>query len=84
MLFLLYVYFVNQTVMHVVARENAEQAISNLSAEVGSMELAYIAVRNEITLSYAEENGFNASEHTAFVARQDTATQLSLLDSDEN
>lgn len=83
LLFALYVYLVNQTVMHVVAREEAEIVLSDVRAEVGALELSLINTRSSITLAYAEMHGFVASENTAFIARNAAAEVLSFADVNE-
>lgn len=77
LMFTAYVYLVNQTIMHVVAREEAELLLADVRAEVGAMELSLINTRSEITLAYAKEQGFAQSENTVFLAKEDTASKLS-------
>lgn len=77
LMFATYVYLVNQTIMHVVAREDAEIVLADMSAEVGALELSLINTRGEITLAYAKTNGFVESSDTVFLAKSDTEQKLS-------
>jgi len=68
LLFLLYAYFVNQTIINVVAREKIEKDIADVSGEIGDTEFDYMTLRNNLTLDVAYAKGFKDTEVTAFVS----------------
>ncbi len=67
--FLLYAYLVNKTVMNVVARENAENDISELSTTIGTLESQYMTLKNSVTLDLAYSRGFKDATPSQFISR---------------
>jgi len=73
-----YVYFINQTILNIVARENLEGDIVALNSEISEMEFEYIAQKNKITLSYAYSVGFKDANNVKFASRKLVGQGLSL------
>lgn len=73
-----YGYFVNQTVVNIVARTSAETAIEDVRSSIGNLESEYIATKNAITLEFAHARGFSETEMTesSYVSRIDSDTLL--------
>jgi hypothetical protein len=69
MMFSMYVYLVNATVMNVVARQDTERAISSLSTSIGELEFKYIGLKNSVTLELAHAKGFKDTSPSSFLAR---------------
>ncbi len=65
-----YVYAVNQTVRNIVARQNMETELMELTALIGEKEFKYISQKNEIDLDTALSMGFRPVETRIFVSRQ--------------
>ena len=75
---ILYVYFVNQTILNIVARENLEGDIVALNSEISEMEFEYISQKNAITLVYAYSLGFKDANNVKFASRKLAGQGLSL------
>lgn len=76
-IFAVYVYLINKTVMNVVAREQTEQDIAQLSGTLGELEFKYITLKNIITLDLAYERGFQETSPKAFISRTTRPASLS-------
>jgi cytochrome bd-type quinol oxidase subunit 2 len=72
LVFVLYVYLVNKTVLNVVAREQTTRQIATLSTSIGELEFKYISAKNAVTLDLAYSHGFENSQPTLFVSRGQT------------
>ncbi len=77
-----YMYFINNTVHNVVARQDLEAEASNLTLSIGNREFQYISKRNGITLSRAKELGFKEVLAKTFISKK--GSQVSLLTRDSN
>lgn len=75
--FVLYMFFVNQAVLNVVAREEIENDLAGLNAKVSELEFEYISLKNSITIKYALDRGFEEARDVAFVER-DSGSSFSL------
>jgi len=73
-----YAYMVNQAVLNVVARENLEIKISELSSEVSKMEAKYIEMANQIDLNLAYQLGFEEAPAKKYVSRKSNEGSFSL------
>ena len=73
-----YIYFVNQTVWNVVARQNTVKAIHKVSSEVAALEATYMSLSSSLTLEQALLLGFKevTSADTLFVERQIPAVAI--------
>ncbi len=69
----LYMYFVNQTVWNVVARQQTESATVSLNSKLGDLEFQYIAAKNNITLEVAQSMGYQSADQKVFVTRDQSA-----------
>lgn len=67
--FVLYMFFVNQAVLNVVAREEIENDLASLNAKVSELEFEYISLKNSITIKYAYDRGFKDVTDIAFAER---------------
>ena len=65
----LYVYAINATTHNIAVRQNLEREITRLTAEEGSLEFAYIELRNKITLDTARQYGFAEVSTPIYVSR---------------
>ncbi len=74
--FILYMFLVNGAIQNVVAREEIENNLATLNAEVSELEFEYIALKNSITIQYAYERGFEEAENITF-ARRGAGSNLS-------
>ncbi len=74
----LYIYSVTTTIHNVVSRQNLEAQASQLTVQMSTEEYQYIALRNNITLSYAQSLGFKEVVNTNFISRSGNA-QVSYL-----
>jgi hypothetical protein len=75
--FFFYVYLVNKTVMNVVARQQVERSISQLSSDLGTLEFKYIGLKNKVTLELAHAKGFQDATPITFLAREGTNSSIS-------
>ncbi len=74
-----YGYFVRQTIVNIVARQNMESEITELSAKILTRETAYLKAKNEITEELAENKGFIAVSRQKFVVQSVKTPGLSLV-----
>jgi hypothetical protein len=73
-----YAYFVNKTVLNIVARKNIQEEISVLSSDISGLEFDYMKYKNTITLGYTHDLGFNDVKNTTFITRGTSDTRLTL------
>ena len=73
-----YGYFVNQTILNIVARENIEEKTMTLNSEISEMEFDYIALKNDVNIDYAYSIGFVDVENVKFASRRLPVTALSV------
>lgn len=66
-----YVFFVQQTIMNVVEREKTLKEARVVSSEIGDMESAYIALKNNITLDFAYAQGFKDADATEYISKRE-------------
>lgn len=66
---LTYVYFVSASVVHIVARKDAETTLSRTATEVAELESQYFALSKDITRERAATLGLVPVEDTQFVNR---------------
>lgn len=76
---LLYAYFVNQTVLNVVARKNIEENMTQTHARIGEMEFEYMKLKESLTIEKAFALGLEVNENKRFVSRS-TSDTLTLRD----
>lgn len=73
----LYVYFLQQTVSHVVERENLDTSIASLHSEIGDAEFNYGSSVSEVTKDRALALGFEPVDTATYVTRADRGTFVS-------
>lgn len=66
--FLSYGYLINATIGNVVARQQAQSAITKLSAELATLETTHLQLKNRIDPSLAAQLGFVDVAEPRFVA----------------
>lgn len=64
-----YAYFVNKTVLHIVARKDLKEEVALASARIAEMEYEYMQTKSELTQEYAHTLGFREVEKPHFVTR---------------
>lgn len=64
-----YIYAINATARHIADRQNRERQITKISADLNSLEFAYIELKNNVTLELAYEYGFREAKSPLFVSR---------------
>ena len=74
-----YAYFVKQTIINIVERENFEDEIVVLNSEIGKLEFDYIALKNEVDIDYAHSIGFVNVHEMKFASRAVPTKNLSLV-----
>ncbi|AKM84178.1 TPA: hypothetical protein DCZ46_04115 [Candidatus Campbellbacteria bacterium] len=74
-----YAYFVKQTIINIVERENFEDEIVVLNSEIGKLEFDYIALKNEVNIDYAHSIGFVNVREMKFASRAIPTKNLSLV-----
>jgi hypothetical protein len=75
---LLYGYFLNQAIVHVVERETILEESSMLASRIGELEFQYIALENAISLAHARMLGFVDVDDPVFVTRTPDAKSITL------
>jgi cell shape-determining protein MreC len=76
----LYGYFINQTILNVVARKNIEADLIELGSEVSSLEVEYIKLKNKIDLEFAHSLGYKDVSDIKFVSRKSLGKTLTIND----
>lgn len=65
--FLLYTYFLNATILHIVERKSVERDISEVTIHISELETQYMAKSAEVTPVLAQSLGFVEPEGIVFV-----------------
>lgn len=65
-----YMYSINVTIRNVVARQNLENKISELTLSVGNDEFQYISLRNNVTLALAYSLGFKDVKEKTYISKK--------------
>ena len=77
----LYGYFVSQSILHVVVREEIEQNMTAVNASISELEYGYLNKKNNINLELAHSLGYTSIERKHFVTRKSlSGTGLTLRD----
>src|SRR5579872_1715667 len=71
----LYIYFITATVKNVVLQKQLSLEVGNLSEEVSVKEFSSIALKDAVTLQYAESLGFAEAQNKVFI----TPTSVSFV-----
>lgn len=73
----LYVYFLQQTVSHVVEREDLDTRIASLESEIGDAEFNYGSSVSKVNMEKAFALGFEQINTATYVTRADRGTFVS-------
>ncbi len=74
--FLAYIYFVSQSVVHVVMRKEVDTQIASLSTHVAELESEYIEMQHKVSNDIASLQGFVVADKKIFIDK--TAATLVL------
>ena len=69
-----YIYAINVTARNVALRQNLERQTAGVSANLDSLEFAYIELKNNITIELAYQRGFREIKNPLYVSRAGTAS----------
>lgn len=69
---LLYLYFLNLSVVHVVMRKEADQSYNQLQAEIAMLETEYITSQHKIAERIVSLEGYQRKAPKIFVSRTNT------------
>ena len=70
LMLVMYVFFVNATVMNIVGRQTAERAASSVNSHISDLESQYLALASGITPEYAHSIGFAETKTEAYATRK--------------
>ncbi|HJN62977.1 MAG TPA: hypothetical protein QGH03_01970 [Candidatus Paceibacterota bacterium] len=73
-----YGYFVKQTIVNVVSRQNVEEEMGDLGSRVSNLEVRYIELKNKIDLDFAYSLGYKDVSEVKFVSRSELSKTLTL------
>jgi hypothetical protein len=65
-----YMYSINVTIRNVVARENLENKVADLTLAIGNEEFQYINLRNTVTLPLAYSLGFKDVKEKTYISKK--------------
>jgi hypothetical protein len=65
---LVYVYFLNITILNVIERKHTEQRISEVGININKLELSYMNLSKAVTPLFAESLGFQNSKNGVMFA----------------
>lgn len=74
--FALYIVFMGQTIVNIIERKNIETQTRNLSTEVSSLEIEYIALSKKVDYDLAQSLGYNDSKDTYYASRHQAMTSI--------
>lgn len=75
-----YLYFLSTTVMHVTMRQQSERKLSDMTANIATLESQYVDLTSNINIEHAYALGFKdtTSDQTQFVKRSATLGTLGM------
>lgn len=73
---MLYIYFLNVSVVHVVMRKEATQQANQLRTEIAMLETSYIEAQHKIADRIADLDGYTIDTDKIFVTRGETGLVL--------
>ena len=73
-----YGYFVRSTIVNIVLRQNAEQALVALNSNISNLEADYIKAKNDVTMEFALSQGFVPVSGEKFVSQDKKSLGLSV------
>ena len=69
-----YMYAVSATARNIATRQGLEREITKISTSLDSLEFAYIALRNKVTMELAYAHGFQEVKNPLYVSRSSPAS----------
>ncbi|MEK7638787.1 MAG: hypothetical protein AAB388_01360 [Patescibacteria group bacterium] len=72
----LYIYFLNISVVHVVMRKEAAKSVNELQTEIAILESAFIESQHTVAARIATLEGYNLESEKIFITRGDTSLVL--------
>lgn len=75
---LIYVYFLNITILNVIERKHTEQRISETNVHINKLELSYLDLSKTVNPALAESLGFQESKTVTFANLGDHKTLAKL------
>ncbi len=76
LMIVLYLYFLNMSVVQVVMRTEHVQQQNNLNAEIASLEASYIEAQHKIASRIATLEGYDTNTSKIFVSREQASFVL--------
>ncbi len=70
----IYIYAVNATARNIVTRQGLEKQIASASANLNSLEFAYIELKNDVTIELAYLYGFKEVKNPLYVSRTNSTS----------
>ena len=64
-----YVYAINATARNIAIRQDLERQVAHISADLDSLEFAYIELKNNITIELALQHGFREVKSPLYISR---------------
>lgn len=77
LLFVLYVYFISASVVHVVMRTEIDQEITKISSDISELEGRYIAAQHKVSSDIATLQGYNQTQKKIFIDKTPSSLVLS-------
>ncbi|MDP3763238.1 MAG: hypothetical protein Q8Q92_01095 [bacterium] len=75
-----YIYAINATARNIALRQDLERQVASVSANLDSLEFAYIELKNNVTIELAYERGFREARSPLYVSRtRQTALSFNIL-----
>jgi len=78
-LFVLYIYFISASVVHVVMRTEAQQQMKQVGSEISLLEGRFIAAQHNVSSEIASLEGYTPTSKKVFIDR--TAPSFALANS---
>ena len=69
--FIAYMYFVSQSVMHVVMRKEVDTQIASLGTSVAELEAQYIDMQHQVSSDMASLQGFVVTDKKIFIDKSE-------------
>lgn len=65
----IYIYAINSTARNIATRQSLERQVAKVSANLDSLEFAYIELKNNVTMELAYQYGFREVKSPLYVSR---------------
>ncbi len=76
-LFVLYIYFISASVVHVVIRTESIQELKKVSSEIALLESRYIEAQNRVSSEIASRDGYTENVNKVFIDKSTPSFVLS-------